>query len=532
MAEKPTYEELIQKIKELESSEEFLNTIIENIPMLIFVKEAESLKFIRFNKTADRLKGTDQEIALGKTDYDIFPKKEAEGFVARDRESLNTNTIIDIPEEMIRTGNNVKRIYHTRKIPIIDREGKPLYLLGISEDITERKKLEEQLIQAQKMESIGRLAGGVAHDFNNMLAVIIGNADIALTEMDAATPLYGRLQDIRKAAQRSAELTSQLLAFARRQIAAPQVLDLNEMLAGMIRMLRILIGEDIDLVWIPDAEVCPVKMDPSQIDQILVNLCVNARDAITGVGRIIIETKNVSIDESYFAGNTECLPGDFVMLSVSDNGHGMDSETVQKIFEPFFSTKKTDNKGTGLGLATVYGIVKQNGGFINVYSEPRVGTTFKVYLPREKKNVERIRQATAASSLVKGYETILLVEDEPVILSMATLMLEKFGYSVMAFSRPSKAFAAAQEHRGDIHLLITDVIMPEMNGPLLAEKIRSIHPETKCLFMSGYTDNVIAHRGVLDEGVNFIQKPFSMDAMAEKIRAVLDGRGQISKLDI
>lgn len=522
MAGKPTYEELIKRIQELESSEEFLNTIIENIPMLIFVKEAKSLRFIRFNKTADKLKGTDQEVALGKTDYDIFPKKEAEGFVARDREALNTNTIIDIPEEMIRTGNNLKRIYHTRKIPIMDREGKPLYLLGISEDITERKKLEEQLLQAQKMESIGRLAGGVAHDFNNMLAVIIGNTDIALAEMNPDMPMYKRLQEIRKAAQRSAELTSQLLAFARKQIAAPRVLDLNEVLSGMIKMLRILIGEDIDLVWMPASALCPVKMDPSQIDQILVNLCINARDAITDGGRITIETENVSIDEVYCAGNSECLPGDFVLLSVSDNGHGMDVETVQKIFEPFFSTKKSDNKGTGLGLATVYGIVKQNGGFIHVYSEPGVGTTFKVYLPGQKKNVEHIQQATTASSLVEGHETILLVEDEPVILSMATQMLEKFGYSVLAFFQPSKAIEASQEHRGEIHLLITDVIMPEMNGPLLADKIRSIHPEIKCLFMSGYTDNVIAHRGVLDEDVNFIQKPFSMQAIAEKVRSVLD----------
>ncbi len=523
MAEKPTYEELINRIHELEMSEEFLNTIIEHIPMLIFVKEAESLKFIRFNKTADRLKGTDQEIALGKTDYDIFPKKEADAFVARDREALNANTIIDIPEEMIRTGNNLKRIYHTRKIPILDKEGRPLYLLGISEDITERKRLEEQLLQSRKMESIGRLAGGVAHDFNNMLAVIIGNADIALAELDADMPLGKHLQDIRKAAQRSADLTSQLLAFARKQIAAPRVLDLNEVLAGMIKMLRILIGEDIDLAWMPVSAICPVKMDPSQIDQILVNLCINARDAITDGGRITIETDIVSIDEAYCAGNPEAKPGDFVMLSVSDNGHGMNAETVQKIFEPFFSTKKTENKGTGLGLATVYGIVKQNGGFINVYSEPGVGATFKVYLPRQKKDVEPIRQSSASPAQRQGFETVLLVEDESSILSMAILMLEKFGYSVLAFSSPSQAIAAAEAHRGGIHLLVTDVVMPEMNGPLLAEKIRSFHPEIKILFMSGYTENVIAHHGVLDEGVNFIQKPFSMDALAEKVRAVLDG---------
>ena len=522
MAVKPTYEDLIKRVQELEASEEFLNTIIEHIPMLIFVKEAESLKFLRFNKTADRLKGTEQEIALGKTDYDIFPRDEADGFVTRDREALNTNTIIDIPEEVIQTGINQKQIFHTRKIPIMDKNGKPLYLLGISEDITERKKLEDQLLQAQKMESIGRLAGGVAHDYNNMLAVIIGNTDIALAEMDPALPLYKRLQDIRKAAQRSAELTSQLLAFARRQISAPRVFDLNEVLAGMIKMLRILIGEDIDLAWMPTSELCPVRMDPSQIDQILVNLCINARDAIADVGKITIETKNTSIDDAYCAGNPELLPGNFVVLSVSDNGHGMDAQTVQKIFEPFFSTKKMNNKGTGLGLATVYGIVKQNGGFINVYSEPGVGTTFKVYLPRQLKAVERVTKPAETAPLVKGHETVLLVEDEPVILSMATLMLEKFGYSVLAFSKPKEAIDAAGGYPSNIHLLITDVIMPEMNGPLLAEKISSIFPDIKCLYMSGYTDNVIAHHGVLDEGVNFLQKPFSMEALAEKVRAVLD----------
>ena len=523
MAEKPTDEELIKRIRDLEASEEFLNTIIEHIPMLIFVKEAQELRFLRFNKAGDKLKGTIQETVLGKTDYDIFPKKEADGFVARDREALDTNTIIDIPEEIIQTDINQKRIFHTRKIPIMDKSGKPQYLLGISEDITERKKLEEQLLRAQKMESIGRLAGGVAHDFNNMLAVIIGNTDIALTEMDTASPLYKRLQDIRKAAQRSAELTSQLLAFARKQIAAPRVLDLNEVLEGMIKMLRILIGEDIDLIWMPASELCPVRMDPSQIDQILVNLCINARDAITDVGRITIETRNTSVDEAYCAGNPECFPGNFVVLTVSDNGHGMDAETVQKIFEPFFSTKSVTNKGTGLGLATVYGIVKQNGGFINVYSEPGVGTTFRVYLPRQKNAVEHVKKAVESPALSKGHETILLVEDEPVILSMATLMLEKFGYSVLAFSRPAEAITAVHEHRGNIHLLITDVIMPGMNGPALAEKISSIFPGIKCLYMSGYTDNVIAHHGVLDEGVNFLQKPFSMEALAEKVRAVLDG---------
>ena len=302
------------------------------------------------------------------------------------------------------------------------------------------------------------------------------------------------------------------------------MLDLNEALSDMINMVKTLIGEDIELFWKPARQACPVKMDPSQLDQILVNLCINARDAIDGVGQIVVETDNVTIDKSYYMPDEDCQPGDYVMLAVSDNGKGMDQETMRQIFEPFFSTKKKGNKGTGLGLATVYGIVRQNGGFINVYSEPGAGTTFKVYLPKEEKNVERVTQADTAKPPAGGRETILLVEDEEIILTMARLMLEQLEYSVIPFARPSEAIEAARKHQGEIHLMLSDVVMPEMNGPDLAEKIRSLHPGIKCLFMSGYTDDIIACRGVLEEGVNFIQKPFSMEGMAVKIRAVLDGR--------
>lgn len=522
MGQKPTYEQLVKRIQELEASEEFLNTIIEHIPALIFVKDAKYLKFMRFNKSGEKLKGTSEGTLLGKTDYDVFPEKEADGFVAKDREALNTNTIIDIPEEIIRVGNNQKRLFHTRKIPIMDKTGKPIYLLGISEDITERKKLQEQLLQAQKMESIGRLAGGVAHDFNNMLAVIIGNTDMALAQTNQDMPLYKRLMDIRKAAERSAQLTSQLLAFARKQIAAPKILNLSDVLTSMVKMLRILIGERIELLLFSEKETCLVKMDPSQVDQILVNLCINARDAIADTGRITIETKNMSFDPSFCANHPEYVPGDFVMLSVTDNGEGMNQDTLKKIFEPFFSTKKA-NRGTGLGLATVYGIINQNGGFIHVDSEPGRGTTFCVYLPRQKTSPPAgVQPIRLQQPLEKGHETILLVEDEQAILSMASKMLEQFGYHVMAHTKPKDAITAASHHQANIDLLITDVIMPEMNGPMLEEAIRVHFPKIKCLFMSGYTDNVIAHHGVLDEGVNFIQKPFFMDELAAKVRAVLD----------
>ena len=371
------------------------------------------------------------------------------------------------------------------------------------------------------MESIGRLAGGVAHDFNNMLGVIIGNTDIALTEVDSNLPLYKRLHDIRKAAERSAALAYQLLAFARKQTIAPKVLDLNEIVAGMIKMLRVMIGERIDLDWLPADGLWPARIDPSQVEQILANLCVNARDAISDIGKIIIETKNMTFDDAYCSYHPEFSPGDFVMLAVSDNGSGMDKKTLDKIFEPFFTTKEM-GRGTGLGLAMVYGIVKQNAGFINVYSEPGMGTTIKLYLPRQTAKIDWVPQQGQSDHIAIGHETILLVEDEPIILRMAGQMLERFGYRVVAVSKPGEAVSAAKEHKGKIHLLITDVIMPEMNGPALAKNVSSFFPGIKCLFMSGYTANVIAHHGVLDKGVNFIQKPFSMQALVSKVREVLD----------
>jgi len=379
-------------------------------------------------------------------------------------------------------------------------------------DITERKLAEEehkqlqaQLVQAQKMESVGRLAGGVAHDFNNMLGVILGHTEMALERLDPDQPLFADLQEVRKAAERSADLTRQLLAFARKQTVAPKVLDLNETVSGMLKMLQRLIGEGIDLAWLPGKALGPVKMDPSQIDQILANLCVNARDAIAGVGKVTIETDNTTFDEAYCADHPGFLQGEYAMLAVSDSGCGMDAETLGHLFEPFFTTKDL-GKGTGLGLATVYGAVKQNNGFINVYSEPGQGTTFKIYLPRHKAKAPVRADAATADPVKGGHETILLVEDEPEILRVTTMMLERMGYDVMGAKTPGEAIRLAREHTGRIDLLMTDVVMPEMNGRDLAGNLLSIYPGIKRLFMSGYTANVIAHHGVLDEGVNFIQK--------------------------
>ncbi len=381
--------------------------------------------------------------------------------------------------------------------------------------------LERQLLQAQKMESVGRLAGGVAHDYNNMLSVIIGNAELSMFKVGADSPVRADLEEILNAAQRSAQITRQLLAFARKQTIDPKVLDLNVTLEGMLKMLRRLIGEDIDLAWRPEARLWPVKMDPAQLDQILANLCVNARDAIAGVGKVTIETHNQNLDQAYCADHAGFTPGDFVLLAVSDDGCGMEETTLDCIFEPFFTTKNR-NEGTGLGLATVYGIVKQNNGFINVYSEPEKGTTFRIYLPRCDRNAEQASTRGLVEIPLSRGEVVLVVEDEPSILKIGKRILEELGYLVLTAGEPGEAMRLAGQHEGRIDLLITDVVMPTMNGRELADQLLAIHPETRILFMSGYTANVIAHRGVLDEGVNFLQKPFSREELATKVRAALD----------
>ncbi len=390
----------------------------------------------------------------------------------------------------------------------------------------EKNRLQEQLIQAQRIESIGRLAGGVAHDFNNMLSIILGRAELALMNLSPADPLYQDLSEIKAVGDRSANLTRQLLAFARKQTIAPKILNLNDTIESMLKMLRRLIGEDIDLIWKPSANLWKVKMDPSQIDQILTNLIVNARDAIKTVGKVIIETANTEFDEGYCAIHSDCTPGEYVQLSVSDDGEGMGHEMLTNIFEPFFTTKGL-GKSTGLGLSTIYGIIKQNNGFINVYSEPGHGSVFKIYIPHCR--LEGVVEPATTSetngqvNLPTGTETVLLVEDELEILELARIILKKLGYNLLIAGMPSEALRIAGEYKGEIHLLITDVVMPAMNGRDLAQQLKVRYPLIKCLFMSGYTADVIAHHGILEEDVYFIQKPFSLYAFAGKIREVLGG---------
>ncbi len=515
--------------RDLRNSEKFLDNVVEHLPNMLFVKEARTLRFVRFNRAGERLLGYTREELLDKTDHDFFPKEMADFFTACDRKVLDGGELVDIPEETIRNRHGEEKILHTKKIPIPDETGMPQYLLGISEDITKRKKLEAQLSQIQKMEAIGQLAGGVAHDFNNMLGVIIGRAELALKKASSDNFLRRHLEEILSAGLRSSEITRQLLAFARKQTIVPEILELNKTVNEMLKLLRRLIGEDIDLAWRPGSDLWKVNMDPSQIDQILANLCVNARDAIGGVGMITIETQKADFDNAYCADHEGFSPGEYVMLAVSDNGSGMDKQTRDKIFEPFFTTKAS-GKGTGLGLATVYGIVKQNAGFINVYSEPGHGTTFKIYLPRYAVQTEQIREQIPVSPTAGGDETILLVEDESAILDIVKQMLEELGYTVFSASTPGEAILIAKKNPGVISLLLTDVVMPQMTGLDLLKELTSFYPEIKCLFMSGYLSNVIAHHGVLDDGVHFIQKPFSRKNLAAKVRNALDMKSGSNKL--
>lgn len=486
----------------------------------------------------NEMDGTYLEINQGFTQLTGYTREEVLGVTSADIK------IWDIPEDRQRLIDGLQRDGYVKNLEsrflmkdgshkiallsatILPLKGTP-HILSISRDITDLRRTEEenlvlerQLQQAQKMESVGRLAGGVAHDFNNMLGVILGHTELAMEELKPDQPILANLQQIKLAADRSTSITRQLLAFARKQIVSPKVIDLNATVAETVKMLLRLIGEDIELAWIPGAQLWPIKIDPSQIDQILANLCVNARDAIAGVGKITVETANCEIDEEYCSVHAGFISGQYVKVAVSDNGSGMDKETMLHIFEPFFTTKGV-SEGTGLGLATVYGVVKQNNGFVNVYSEQGRGTTFSIYLPRHVGPASLEQDKAAEVPPLRGDETILLVEDEPTILDMTTTMLQRLDYNVLAAGTPNAAMHLADEHAGEIHLLLTDVIMPEMNGRILSEKLMVRRPGLKCLFMSGYTANVISHQGVLDDGVSFLQKPFTKRELAAKIRQAL-----------
>ena len=409
-----------------------------------------------------------------------------------------------------------------------DKKGRIMGIRSMIEDITERRraeealqKSEEQLRQWQRVEAIGRLAGGVAHDFNNLLMTIKGCSELLLGGLDPRDPRREEVEEIRKAAERATALTRQLLAFGRRQVLQPQVLDLNEVVANMDRMLQRLIGEDIQLLTVLDPELWTVKVDPGQIEQVIMNLAVNARDAMPGGGKLTIETANVILDEGYARRHVSVKPGPCVMLAVTDNGCGMDKETQSHLFEPFFTTKET-GVGTGLGLSTVYGIIKQSGGNIWAYSELGQGTTFKIYLPRVEEAVETYRPKAAPAVSPGGSETILLVEDEEAVRSIVSKILQNKGYSVLEAHHGNEALQICEHHEGPIHLMVTDVVMPQVSGRELAERLMLLRPEIRVLFMSGYPDNAIVHHGVLGAGTAFLQKPFTLNALEYKVRELLD----------
>ncbi|MCD6200157.1 MAG: response regulator [Deltaproteobacteria bacterium] len=390
-------------------------------------------------------------------------------------------------------------------------------------DITERKKLEDQFRQAQKMEAIGVLAGGVAHDFNNLLTVILGNAQLALMNIIKDESFRKEIQEIEKAGKKASSLTRQLLAFSRKQIINPKILDINEVINETEKMLERMIGEDIEFLTVLEPDLRKVYTDPGQIDQVVMNLVVNARDAMPRGGNLTIETANVELDETYFQSrNTESKPGPYVMLAVTDNGIGMDDETLSRIFDPFFTTKEI-GRGTGLGLSTVYGIVKQNNGYCWVYSEPGKGTTFKIYFPRVAEGVVAGKEDEKLADVISGSETVLIVEDNDALRDITKKILQKYGYRVLEAENGEKALNISETHEGPIHLLLTDVVMPGMSGSDLSEKLQSIRPETRVIYMSGYTDNAIVHHGILRQDINFIEKPFSPESLGKKVRQVLDG---------
>jgi PAS domain S-box-containing protein len=438
-------------------------------------------------------------------------------------------------------GRNLERIYRRKDgttIPvlvedrlILDEKGQIKGIRCTTQDITARKRAEEekeslreQLRQSQKMEAIGKLAGGVAHDFNNLLTVIHGYSELMLNSLDQGSQFRQDVQEIMHASERASSLTRQLLAFSRKQVLQPKILDLNVHVSNMDKMLRRMIGEDIELVTLLTKDLGRIKADPGQIEQAILNLAVNAKDAMLNGGKLTIETANAKLDEDYARSRIGVTPGDYVMLSMSDTGVGMSPETREQIFEPFFTTKEK-GKGTGLGLSTVYGIVQQSGGNIWVYSEPGLGTTFKIYLPRVEEGTESLRLAAVPTKPVQGSETVLLVEDEEMVRKLAYTVLQRNGYKVLEASNGDEALDVVQGRNGNpIHLVVTDVVMPGMSGRQLADRLVSLQPELKVLYMSGYTDDAIVHHGVLDPGIAYIPKPFTPETLASKVREILDGK--------
>ncbi|MGC4088070.1 MAG: ATP-binding protein [Polyangiaceae bacterium] len=453
------------------------------------------------------------EALLGRTMMECYPGIESSDLFKMLERAMNER----VPASMVNEftyPDGVSKTFELRVDPC------DVGVMVLSIDITEGRKLEEQLRHSQKMEAVGRLAGSVAHDFNNLLSVVLSYSVLVLAELKPVDPLREDILAIHRAGERAAELTQQLLAFSRRQVLEPRVVRLNEIVRDSERMLQRLLGEDIELLTNLDRGLANVKVDPGQMDQVIMNLAVNARDAMPHGGKLTIETSNAFLDESYVADHFGASSGPHVMLAVSDTGVGMDKATQSRIFEPFFTTKES-GKGTGLGLSTVFGIVQQSGGSIWVYSEPGGGTTFKVYLPVAGDDAERAPESVRPETL-RGSETILLVEDDDDVRRVAREILRRHGYHVIDTKNAGEALLECERHARTIHLLLTDVIMPRMNGRELAERLTKLRPDLRVLYMSGYTENVIVHHDILDSGISYVQKPLVPDALALRVRSVLD----------
>lgn len=504
--------------KALVTNEKRFRALIENSADLIVVLDADATVSYS-SPSLFRILGYRAEEWLGKNIFDFIHPEDAKAAAEALQKGIQ-HTDTGLPMQLrVRHKDDTWRLMEATDTNLLEDEAVGGIVIN-ARDITESKQLEEQLRHAQKMDAIGRLAGGIAHDFNNLLTAIIGYSQFALSTADGTNPLRRFLEEIEKAGVRAASLTNQLLAFSRRQVLMPRVLELNNIVADMRKMLRRLIGEDITLVANLGEGLGMIKADPGQIEQVIVNLAVNARDAMPNGGTLVIETVNVELGDNYIASHLDVLPGRYVMLAVSDTGTGMSRETLARLFEPFFTTKE-QGKGTGLGLSTVYGIVKQSGGDIWVYSEPDRGTTFKVYLPRVDEPLEAAEAGEGLITPREGWETVLLAEDDTAVRTLAREVLEQNGYTVLEASDGELALSTGENYQGQIHLMITDVVMPQISGSELIRRVRAVRPDIKVLCMSGYTDDAIARHGLLESGVAFIQKPFSPGKLIRMVREVL-----------
>ncbi len=503
----------------LREAEAGYSTLVEQAPVGIY-RSNPAGRFLSANRALARILGYDSPAELLGLDMtrDVYADP-AERQRLLDRDSY-TEREYDEVEATWKRKDGRRLTVQLSVRAVRDGSGGVEYYETFVRDVTEQRRLEGQLLQAQKMEAVGRLAGGVAHDFNNLLTVILSYSDLLLEDLPPEIPDRADVAEIRKAAVAASSLTRQLLAFSRQQVLEPRVLDVNTVVASTEKLLTRLLGEDVSLTTTLAAALGAVKVDPGQLEQIIMNLAVNARDAMPRGGRLSIETANVEMDESYVHGHPLARPGHYVMLAVSDTGTGMDAATQARIFEPFFTTKEA-GKGTGLGLATVYGIVRQSSGFIWVYSEPGHGTSFKIYLPRVDEPVSPA--GAPAPQVVGGSETVLVVEDVAAVRAVTRQMLERQGYCVLEAANGATALSLARQHQSAIHLLVTDVVMPEVSGRELADQLVQLRPDMKVLFMSGYTDDAVVRHGILQEGIAYLQKPFTPDTLARKVRAVLDG---------